>query len=179
MPEIPWWFNILKELSPPILAALCIAIAITYVLHIKRKNESLYTAVSNYEIMKSMNKENGQITVFPNLVEKANTTEYKYVYDCTLHINAIQRFPDGFSMTVSLSKEFKIRFGQNSEEKSALRKPKHAITLNSDYFRYNHYSSSRIYSFDFYIYSDQRNLDLDVKIDFGSGVINSKVFLNP
>ena len=179
MPEIPWWFNTLKELSPTILATLCIILAIIYFFHIKKKNESLSIAISNYEIAKSMNKEYGQITVFPNLVEKTNTAEYKYTYDCTLHLNAVESFPEGFSMTVTLSKDFKIRFGQNSEERSFSRKPKHSIDLNSDFFINTQFSSSRINFLNFFIYSNQRKLDLDIKIDFGSGAINSKIFLNP
>lgn len=179
MPDAAWWYETLEKLPPSVLTAICIIVVAVYYFHIKKKNELLSTAISNYEIAKGMNKEHGQITVFPNLVIKTNTAEYKYSYDCTLHINAVESFPDGFNMTITLSKDFKVRVGQNSEEKSTSRKPKHCIYLNSDYFKNTQFSSSRINSLDFFIYSNQRKLDLDINIDFGFGAINSRIFLSP
>lgn len=179
MIDLIWIYNLLEKFPSWILALILVILIAIYNNHIKSKNDYLSEIISRYEIIKSINKEHGQVTIFPNSVKKAGTSGYKYIYNCTLQINAIESFPDGFNMQLTSSKEFKIKSGSSLELESIYRKPNYSIDLNSELFTTSHYSSSRMNLFDFSIHSNQKRLDLDIKIDFGSGSIHSKVFLNP
>ena len=170
-------FQYFSGYSPKVLGTL-LTLSIIICASLRRKDRKKMDHLkSERAILQSLDTEYGHITLYPTSVNDRKNYTFRYEYSCMLTLNIQETMPDGFHLILSSPSEYEI-VHQGIALPALFRRPLYSVYFDSEKFlKTKHCKVGSMYTLNFSLFTDHKELQVNLLLDTGSKKVESLVYL--